>query len=54
MKDLPALAEVRAHAAASLASLPQSLRRLEETTVPVQISAGLRCLAARMDEARKS
>lgn len=54
VKDLPTLAEVRAHAATSLASLPQSLRRLEETAVPVQISAELRCLAARMDEARKS
>ncbi len=54
VKDLPALAEVRAHAAAALASLPEALRRLEESTVPVQISAGLRCLAARMDEARKS
>jgi nicotinate phosphoribosyltransferase len=54
VKDLPALAEVRAHAVASLASLPASLRRLEETTVPVQISPELRCLAARMDEARRS
>ncbi len=54
VKDLPSLAGIRAHAAASLASLPSSLRRLEEASVPVQISPGLRCLAARMDEARKS
>jgi len=54
VKDLPALAEIRAHAAAALASLPASMRRLEETGVPVQISAQLRCLAARMDEARRS
>lgn len=52
--DLPTLTQARAHAAASLASLPESLRRLEEAaTVPVQISPALRGLAAQMDEARK-
>lgn len=52
--DLPTLTQARACAAASLASLPEPLRRLEEaTTVPVQISDALRGLAAQMDEARR-
>jgi nicotinate phosphoribosyltransferase len=52
--DLPTLTQARAHAAASLTSLPEPLRRLDEaTTVPVQISPALRGLAAQMDEARK-
>lgn len=52
--DLPTLAQARAHAAASLTSLPGPLRRLDEaTTVPVRISDALRGLAAQMDEARR-
>jgi nicotinate phosphoribosyltransferase len=54
VKELPTLAQARAHAAASLATLPQSLRRLEEAVVPVQISRGLRCLAAHMDGSTRS
>lgn len=53
VKDAPTLAEVRAHAAASLGSLPQPLQRLEEASVPVEISPALRGLAARMDQSRK-
>ena len=52
--SLPSLAQIRAHAAASLTSLPAPLRRLEAATVPVEISQPLRALAARMDEARRS
>lgn len=52
--DLATLTQTRACAAASLTSLPEPLRRLEdETTVPVQISQALRELAAKMDEARR-
>jgi nicotinate phosphoribosyltransferase len=47
----PSLTEARAHAAASLARLPDSLRRLEPGHVPVQISLGIRRLAAGMDRA---
>ena len=46
---LPGLAEARAHAAASLARLPETLRRLEPGRVPVEISQGIRRLAAEMD-----
>jgi nicotinate phosphoribosyltransferase len=45
----PSLPEARAHAAASLARLPGQLRRLETEHVPVQISLGIRRLAAEMD-----
>jgi nicotinate phosphoribosyltransferase len=48
---LPSLAEARRHAAASLARLPASLRRLEAGRVPVAISTGIRTLAAEMDGA---
>lgn len=51
--EQPSLSRMRAHAAASLGSLPQPLRRLEEASVPVQISPALRGLAAQMDESRK-
>ncbi|MGD9881370.1 MAG: nicotinate phosphoribosyltransferase [Reyranella sp.] len=53
VKDLPVLAQTRAHAATSLESLPEPLRRLEEAGVPVQISPALRGLATQMDEARR-
>jgi nicotinate phosphoribosyltransferase len=49
----PTLAQARAHAAASLASLPSPLRHLEDASVPVEISPALRGLAAQMDESRK-
>ena len=50
---LPTLTEAREHAAASLATLPPSLRRLEEAIAPVRISRGLRCLAGQMDRSRR-
>ena len=46
---LPSLAEARLHAASSLARLPDPLRRLEAGRVPVEISLGIRELAAEMD-----
>ena len=46
---LPGLAEARARAAASLARLPEPLRRLEAATVPVEISPRLCALTARLD-----
>jgi nicotinate phosphoribosyltransferase len=49
--SLPTLAEARAHAAAALARLPARLRCLEADHVPVQISQGIRRLAAEMDAA---
>jgi nicotinate phosphoribosyltransferase len=52
--SLPSLAQIGAHAAASLKSLPAPLRRLETATVPVEISRPLRTLATQMDEARRS
>lgn len=53
LKDCPTLIQARAHAAASLRSLPEPLRRLEDATVRVAISPALRGLAAQMDESRK-
>jgi nicotinate phosphoribosyltransferase len=53
VRPLPTLDQIRAHAAASLAALPEPLRRLDEGSVPVQISRGLRQLAARMDAATR-
>jgi len=47
----PDLTAARARAAASLARLPPALRRLEPWPVPVEISAGLRKLAAEVDQA---
>jgi nicotinate phosphoribosyltransferase len=51
---LPDLMEARAHAAASLARLPKALRQLEPDHVPLQISHGIRQLAAEMDQAAAS
>ncbi len=50
LPGLPGLAEARARAAAALAQLPAPLRRLEAAAVPVEISPGLRALAARLDQ----
>ena len=47
--DLPNLTEARTHAAASLARLPEPLRRLDPFDVPVEISRGIRQLASRLD-----
>jgi nicotinate phosphoribosyltransferase len=49
MSGLPGLTEARSHAAASLARLPKPLRQLEVDHIPVQISDGIRHLAAEMD-----
>ncbi len=46
---LPSLADARRHAAASLARLPEPLRRLETGRVPVEISAAIRTMATEMD-----
>jgi nicotinate phosphoribosyltransferase len=46
---LPSLGEARLYAAACLARLPDPLRRLEAGRVPVEISLGIRELAAEMD-----
>jgi nicotinate phosphoribosyltransferase len=46
---LPGVVEARQHAAASLARLPDPLRRLERGYVPVEISRGIRALAHEMD-----
>jgi len=46
----PALAEVRRHAARSLARLPEPLRRLEEFTYQVEIAPALHELAAQIDQ----
>jgi nicotinate phosphoribosyltransferase len=47
--SLASLTDAHAHAAASLARLPAPLRRLEPEFVPVQISQGIRRLAAELD-----
>ena len=48
----PALAEIRRHAEAEVARLPDDLRRLRGgARLEVEISAGLRALVARMDKA---
>jgi nicotinate phosphoribosyltransferase len=49
--SLPSLAEARTHAAASLAQLPEALRRLEPGCIPVEISQGIQHLTADMDRA---
>jgi nicotinate phosphoribosyltransferase len=49
--DLPSLAAARGRAAASLAQLPDALRRLQPGRVPVEISQGIRRLAADLDRA---
>jgi nicotinate phosphoribosyltransferase len=46
---LPGLAEARARASASLSTLPKPLHRLEPGHVPVEISRGVRALAATLD-----
>jgi nicotinate phosphoribosyltransferase len=50
---LPSLAEARTTAAASLAQLPPALQRLEPHPVPVEISQGVRDLAAELDAWRQ-
>ena len=50
---LPNLAEARTHTAASLARLPEPLRRLAPHCVPVEISQGIRNLVAQMDRSAK-
>jgi len=47
--DLPSLADARRHAAASLARLPEPLRRLETGRMPVEISVAIRAMAAELD-----
>lgn len=51
VQPMPTLAQARAHATASLATLPLTVRDLEESGVPVQISQGLHRLAAQTDSA---
>lgn len=46
---LPSLADARRHAGSSLARLPEPLCRLDPCHVPVEISPGIRELAAEMD-----
>jgi hypothetical protein len=43
--------QARPHATACLARLPKALKRLEPQAIPVQISHGIRHLAAGMDAA---
>jgi nicotinate phosphoribosyltransferase len=46
----PSLDEVRAHAAAQLAALPEGLRRLDPAaSYPVEVGARLKALAAETD-----
>ncbi|MDA8128707.1 MAG: nicotinate phosphoribosyltransferase [Betaproteobacteria bacterium] len=45
----PALTDIRSHAAASLAGLPEPLRRLEAFDYPVQLAPALHELAAEVD-----
>ena len=49
MAGFPGLEAARARAAASLAQLPEALRRLEPGEVSVEISVGIRDLAAELD-----
>lgn len=51
-RGFPHFAEARARIVKSLAQLPEALQRLEPGWVPVEISPGIRDLAARMDRAR--
>ena len=50
----PDLAAARAHAAGALAQLPEPLRRLDPGRVAVEISGGIRDLAAALDRASPS
>jgi nicotinate phosphoribosyltransferase len=52
VRGLPTLEQARQHAAASLVQLSEPLRRLEPDHVPVEISAGIRALAAETDQCR--
>lgn len=49
VEGLPGLKAARATAAASLATLPEPLRRLQSRQIPVEISSGVRALAAALD-----
>jgi nicotinate phosphoribosyltransferase len=51
VSGLPDLEAAKRHAAGSLAQLPAPLRRLETLPVPIEISRGIRMLAADMDKA---
>jgi len=51
VNGLPSLTEARDRAAASLVRLPKALRRLEPEHIPVQISHGIRQIAAQLDRA---
>ncbi|MBX5452865.1 MAG: nicotinate phosphoribosyltransferase [Acidobacteriia bacterium] len=51
VESLPGLEGARARAAASLASLPEPLRELQPGQIPVEISPGVRALAAALDRA---
>jgi len=52
VRGLPTLEQARQHAAASLVRLSEPLRQLEPDHVPVEISAGVRALAAETDQCR--
>jgi nicotinate phosphoribosyltransferase len=54
VEGFPGLDESRAHAARSLAELPEALRRLEPWPVPVEISPGIRRMAAEIDRTTPS
>lgn len=49
LDGLPSLAQARDYAAASLLRLPEPLRQLAPMAVPVEISRGIRSLAAELD-----
>ena len=49
LAQAPHLLDIRRHAAANLARLPESLRRLESFDYPVEISPALHELAAEVD-----
>jgi nicotinate phosphoribosyltransferase len=51
VEPLSMLAQARAHAAASLMTLPEPLRHLEEASVPIRMSPGLLALVAQMNAA---
>jgi nicotinate phosphoribosyltransferase len=51
LPDLPNLTAIRQHAKAAVARLPEPLARLEPFRYPVEISEGLRQLAAALDRA---
>ena len=51
VEGFASLIDARARAAQALRQLPEPLRRLESGRIPVEISAGIRALADRMDRA---